>query len=870
MGILLHKVNRGNLIDALAKVVGSRDVLASPRDLVAYSYDATGKRYLPDVVVFPASVGEVSGVMKIAHRHRVPVVPRGAGTNLTGGTLASRGGIILELSRLNHILDIDTAQRRAIVEPGVVNLDLQKALEPLGFMYAPDPASQKSCTLGGNVGEDAGGPHCLKYGVTSNHVCGLEVVLFDGQVVQVGSPVAESCGYDLLGPLVGSEGTLGVATKLALRITRLPESFRTMLAVFETLEAAGQCVSDIIAAGIIPGALELMDAPVIRAVEASGPAGYPLDAEAVLLIELDGMEDGLEQEAGQVAEICHRNSAREVRLAHSAAERERLWQGRRGAFGAVARLRPSYSVQDATVPRTKVLPMLQEVRRIAQKYGLLIGNVAHAGDGNLHPLAMFDNRDAEERARVEEAGKEVMAACVGLGGTLSGEHGIGLEKKDSMPLMFSPSELRLMRRVKAVFDPEGILNPGKVLPQDEAAPAKVTDNVAISKSALDKTGSLHDELVQILGPDNVIVNADALIAYSVDGRPPTLVVFPAHTDHICQVVRACNRYDVSLIPWGNGSKQALGSPLAKAGVILSMKHINRLLELDAGNLTAEVEAGMGHAELQRQLARQSLWFPLEPDDVESATMGGSLAANSSGPGRLAHGTARDLVLGVTVVTPQGEVIRAGGKTVKNVAGYDLRKLFLGSWGTLGVITSAILRLSYLPADHKTLLLRFSAMEDVCQMVRQVSGSILQPESMELIDSTANGGPGLGAGFDLREGELLLLTGIGGSSPVVERHIAEMRALGEANGAREVTVLDGNREKEAWDTQRSIQLSSLRSGQGMVRGKAVVLLPEMEAMFREIRETARKHKLRAGITGHAGNGILYSHFFPGGYSFGGAE
>ncbi len=847
-------MNKKNLAKALAKAVGPGNVLASPQDLIAYSYDATGRRFLPDVVVFPDSTTEVSAITKIALRERVPVVVRGAGTNLTGGTVPCQGGIILELSHLNRILDIDTARHRAVVEPGVVNLDLQNALKSLGFMFAPDPASQKVSTLGGNLGEDAGGPHCLKYGVTHNHICSVDIVLADGSVVQVGTPTDDGYGYDLLGPVVGSEGTLGIVTKLVLRIMRLPESFQTMLVIFETLEDAGQTVSDIIAAGIIPGALEVMDNPVIRAVEASVHAGYPLDAEALLLIELDGLKEGMEQQTERITEICHANNAPEVRLARTAAERELLWAGRRGAFGAVARVRPAYSCQDTTVPRSKLVPMLREVSKIAEKYQLLIGNVFHAGDGNFHPLIMFDNRDPEESHRVEKAGKEILAACIPLEGTISGEHGIGLEKQDSMSLLFSDSELALMHRVKNVFDPEGILNPGKIFPKERPVEPGGTETISVPE----QSRNLYDELVETFGSDNVLANSQELVAYQIDERLPSLVVFPSHTNHICQVVKAANREGTPLIPWGNGSKQAMGLPPAKMGIVLSLKHMNRLLELDAPNLTVKVEAGINHAELQRKLAKHGLYFPLEPADMESATIGGSLATNSSGPGRLAYGTSRDLVLGVTVVTPLGEVIRAGGKTMKNVAGYDMRKLFLGSWGTLGAITEAILKLSYLPEARKTMLLRFSDIEGVLQIVRYISNSFLRPESMELIDTQAAQSLEDELGFKLQKDELLLLVGTAGSREEVERHIAEFRALAEANNAQNFSVLSRAEEKKTWASQRRTRL---HLAPGMIKGKAVVPIHKIGDMFQEIKKAAAGYRLQVGITGHVGSGILYPGFLP---------
>jgi len=843
------------LVKAMAKVVGAENVLAAPRDLVTYSYDATGKRSLPDAVVFANDTAEVSAIIKVAYRERVPVVARGAGTNLSGGTIPSQGGIILELSRLNHILEIDTAQQRAVVEPGVVNLDLQNVLRPLGFMYAPDPASQKTATLGGNLGEDAGGPHCLRYGVTHNHIFSLELVLANGEVVQVGTPTDDSYGYDFPGLIVGSEGTLGVATRLVLRIMHLPESFQTMLAIFETLESAFQCASDIIAAGIVPGALELLDAPVIRAVEDTVHAGYPLDAEAVLLIELDVLQDVVARQTEQIMAICRRDNAREVRLSHTAAERDTMWSGRRGAFGAVARVRPAYACHDATVPRSKLVPMLHEVGKIAEKYGLLIGHVAHAGDGNFHPLIMFDNRDPEESQRVEKAGTEILAAGVALGGTITGEHGIGLEKQDSLPLMFDHTELALMRQVKNVFDAAGILNPGKIIPPEKAMPVETGRDKSTTASQEQNKGC-HAELVATVGRDNIIADQQELRAYRIDDRLPTLAVSPATADHICQVVRAANRDEIPVIPWGNGSKQAQGLPLIRTGIILSLKRMNRLLELDAANLTVEVEAGISHAELQKELARHGLYFPLEPEDMAAATIGGSLATNSSGPGRLAHGTARDLVLGVTVVTPRGEAIHAGIKTMKNVAGYDMRKLFIGSWGTLGVITKAILKLSRLPEDHSTLLLTFSSIRDALRVTRDISNSVLRPESMELIDAkAARLEPG--DDFELQEEELLLLIKIAGSREEVRRHLADIQTLAEANNTRAINISSGAEEESAWASQRQVQQYSAPD---MVRGKAAVPIDKIGDMFQEIEKTAARHQLQAAITGRAGSGILYPRLF----------
>jgi len=462
-------MTREELIQELAKIVGREDVFASRRDLLVYEYDSTPDIFEPEVVVFPSGAAEASAVMKLARKEGMTVVPRGAGTNLSGGTLTLKGGIVLGASRMKRVLQVDTADERVVVEPGVVNLDLQNLLAPMGYLYAPDPASQKVSTLGGNVGENSGGPHCLKYGVTTNHVHGLEAVLPNGDIVHTGGPCEDSPGYDLTGVIVASEGTMVFATSMTLRIMRVPEAIKTMLAIFDTLEDAGSAVSDIIAAGIIPATLEIMDKKVTEAVEASFHSGYPLDAEGVLIIELDGLKDGQERQAERILDICRKNHVRDIKIAKTSEERNALWAGRKGAFGAVARISPSYSVQDGTVPRTRLSETLRRVVEIAEKHHVTVGNVAHAGDGNLHPLIMYNPKDPEEVERVHKAGKDILKLCVEMGGTLTGEHGIGIEKQDSMPLIFNDAEVENMALVKRAFDPGNMLNPDKILPVKQVA-----------------------------------------------------------------------------------------------------------------------------------------------------------------------------------------------------------------------------------------------------------------------------------------------------------------------------------------------------------------------------------------------------------------
>ncbi len=453
-----------NPISELRSIVGPGNVLDGAVDLQTYEYDAYLERSLPRAVVFVESTAQVSAVVSLLARLGMPFVPRGGGTNISGGAIPLRDAVVLEMGRMNRILEIDLPNQRMVVQPGIFNLDISTALSPLGYYYAPDPASQKACTLGGNIAENAGGPHCFKYGVTSNHVLGIEVVLPDGQVVWLGDKCADGPGLDLRGVFIGSEGTLGVATAAILRVLRKPEAVRTLLAVCDSIEQGGEVVSAIVAAGLIPATLEMMDNCTINAVEDGMACGFPREAAAVLLIELDGLEDGLDEMAERIVAICRDSGVMDVRIAGDEYERAALWRGRKGAFGAISRLAPNYLVADGTVPRTRLPEALRRVAEIGHKYGLQVASVFHAGDGNLHPLLLFDSRKAEDRARVMAAGMEVLEVCVDLGGTVSGEHGIGVEKLEAMSLVFGPDDLRAQAFIKQAFDPRDLCNPGKVLP----------------------------------------------------------------------------------------------------------------------------------------------------------------------------------------------------------------------------------------------------------------------------------------------------------------------------------------------------------------------------------------------------------------------
>jgi glycolate oxidase len=454
-----------NLIDSLRSLLGLDAVLTTPGDLLVYECDGyTIEKNKPDVVVFPTSTEQVVAIVKLCNHHGVPFLPRGAGTSLAGGCLPVGGGVMIALTRMKRILAVNARDRYAVVEPGVINLWLTNHLKPLGFHFAPDPSSQGACTIGGNVATNSGGPHTLKYGVTVNHVLGVELVLPDGTVVVTGGPAPDAPGYDLTGVIVGSEGTFGVVTKIWVRITRNPAAYRTLLGVFESVDDATNTISDIIGAGIIPAALEMMDKLILEAVEAAFRFGFPLDAGAVLIMEVDGLEAGLDADAERITAIAMKNRAREVRRARNDAERLLLWKCRKQAFGAVGRLAPSYCTQDGVVPRTKLPEILRAIQRIGARHQLRIANVFHAGDGNIHPILLFDERDAEQVQRVLSASHEILDECLRCGGSVTGEHGIGVEKLDFMPKMFSPEDLSTMLSLRRAFNPDGVCSPAKMLP----------------------------------------------------------------------------------------------------------------------------------------------------------------------------------------------------------------------------------------------------------------------------------------------------------------------------------------------------------------------------------------------------------------------
>ena len=650
-----------SFIREMEDIVGKENVSVSRANAELYSYDASLARGKPGVVVFPADSQEVAQVVRAAHRSNVPFVPRGFGTNLSGGTIVTVEGLVVCLSRLNRILGIYPESRYAVVQPGVTNLELQDALATIGFFYAPDPASQKVSTIGGNAGENSGGPRCLKYGVTTNHILGMEMIMPDGEVYRTSGAALDPPGYDLRGAVVGGEGTLGVVTEITVRILPLSESIITMLATYDSIADAARSVSDIISAGILPTTLEMMDAMIIKAVEDSYACGYPRDAAAVLIIEVEGPTAGLKEQAKRIQEICMQTNCREIQEAKDNQERNLLWQGRRGAFGAVARLAPNYLVNDATVPRTKLPEALARVAEITDKYNCEHGNVFHAGDGNLHPLLLFDSRDTDQLHRVEKAGWEIMEACVKLGGTISGEHGIGLEKQEAMRMVFSEDDFRAQRALKRAFDPANILNPGKVIPppkddNQDGEPAEPT----LSEQVRGASGN----------------GAQA---------------------EIREKIKAASSQNKALLPVGSGTFSKFGNLSDRDTQALSSLSLANVIEYDPPNQVITVGAGMSLTALQEHLKPNNQWLPVRPPFFKpSSTIGSLVAMASCGPERMAYGAPRDLLLGLRYIDSRGRMITAGGRVVKNVAGYDMTRLITGSAGTLGFISEATWRVSTMP------------------------------------------------------------------------------------------------------------------------------------------------------------------------------
>jgi D-lactate dehydrogenase (cytochrome) len=659
---------------------------------------------------------------------------------------------VIELARLRQILKIDTENRLAIVQPGVVNLHVSRAVARYGLYYVPDPSSQPTCTIGGNIAEGAGGIHCLKYGTTTDHVLGCKVVLAGGEIVELGGSGVEAEGYDVLGTFIGSEGTFGIATEATLRLVQTPPVVRTLLAEFGEVNNASHAVSAIIAAGVMPAALEMMDREIIRAVEASVfAAGLPPDAGAALLIELDGIEAGIDDVAERVTDICMEFGARSCRAARDEDERKKLWAARKGAFGAIGRISPDSMIQDAVVPRSRLPEVLSAAYEIAGKYELRIANVFHAGDGNLHPLICFDSRFPDQVKRVKEAGRELMQVCVAAGGTITGEHGVGLDKRELLPLIFSDSDMSAMLRVRAAFDPLGLCNPGKIIPMlrgcgegravgetltiehpTNGSPVRVSPVITPRTRSSFKIDAAAQALGAIVGFDGVTAFPHVDLALT----PGSLLVLPASTEEVVEIVKLAANERWTIAPAGN-TRWLNKRYESKANLVVTTRRLNCIVEHEPADLIAIAEAGVTLSSFNEQLAVNGQWLPLDPPDDGWSTLGGVVAKGQGGNQQFGYGGPRGSVIGMRVVLGDGNVINVGGRVVKNVAGYDLSKLFTGSCGTLGLITRLNFKLRPRPNQEQTVVIVGEKYE-LIDTARSLMAAKLFPVGIELTSrSTAN-------------------------------------------------------------------------------------------------------------------------------------
>jgi glycolate oxidase subunit GlcD len=795
-----------NIIKKLRDVVGLESVLSEPDELLVYECDGLPQhKYRPRAVVFPSTTEETSAIMRILAEGRVPFTPRGAGTGLSGGALALNQGVVVELARMRRILEIDEINRTAVVQPGVVNLHVSRAVAQLGLHYVPDPSSQPTCTIGGNIAESAGGIHCLKYGTTTDHVLGLRVVLAGGEIVDLGGGAAEQPGYDLRGVFIGSEGTFGIATEATLRLVPIAPAVRTMLAEFAQVNKASHAVSAIIAAGVMPAALEMMDQEIIRAVEASVfAAGLPLDVGAALLIELDGIEAGIDEEAERVRSICLQYGARDCRLARDENERKKLWAARKGAFGAIGRISPDSMIQDAVVPRSRLPEVLDAAYEIAGRYQLRIANVFHAGDGNLHPLICFDSRFPEEVLRVKEAGRELMETCVRAGGSITGEHGVGYDKRELLSLIFSEADMETMLRVRAAFDPTGLCNPGKIIPllrgcgearalsePEASATGPSLESNTLSRPQASATGPnissnvLSGPGASATGP-NISSHIPSPPSHTIDPAqlasivgesnisqspisPAQLVVIPGSFGEVCEVMKLATSKRWTVLPAGAMTWLDAGQPPSRADILLSTRRLNRIIEHEPADLVAVAEAGVTLNAFNSALAENGQWLPLDPPCGARATLGGVVATGLGGAQQFGYGAPRSHVIGMKVVRADGTLVKAGGRVVKNVAGYDLCKLFTGSHGTFGVIVEVNFKLRPLPFKTSTTMI-LGTRDSLLTVAQRVIKLRLFPVAIELLSPLMSEELGWSDG----KSHLLLIRFAGSATAVA----AQIKAAGE--------------------------------------------------------------------------------------------
>ncbi len=745
-------------------------LIVDPVELITYEVDAGIDRGRPDGVVLPENVDEVVRAVRWAAARGIPIIARGAGTGLSGGAIAPHGGIVIEFSRMDRIRGLDPRARRAVVEPGVLNQALDAAAASHGLYYPPDPASGRASTVGGNVAENAGGPHCFKYGVTTNYITGMEVVLADGRVLRLGGSALDYPEYDFCGLITGSEGTLALVTEVTVRLVRRPPGVKTLMVAFESVEQAGKAVSAVVAAGLVPATLEMMDQNIMRIVEDYAHPGLPVEAGASLIVEVDGYPEALDEQIERVASILEAHGGFDLRIARTEAERGQIWLGRKSAAGAMSRLAPAYYLVDVTVPRSRLADMLATVNRICANHGLSVGYVFHAGDGNLHPLILFDPQNEDMVRRILAAGKEIIEACIGMDGSITGEHGVGTEKRDYMPLMYSPEELSAMLDIKAVFDPKGLLNPGKVFPDQVPTP---------------RTAAPCPHVPPFIAPTSVSEAASIFAALTQSGQHARITT--SKTD----------------------------AP-SHEGVLISTTQLRGISSFSGDDFSITVAAGTPLSEVQEFLRAHNMLLPLAAAHP-TTSVGHIVATNTNAPLRLRYGGVRDLVLAMTVALPDGRIIRAGRPVVKNVAGYDLPKVFVGSWGTLGLIGEITFRVNPIPPARRSLALIVPGMKEAIfwaeeALLRALIASALVVFTARLLD------PG-------NSDEWMVIYTAEGHPREVEAELSQVRSLWPEN-TQDVDVSGTDMwaqflavEQGGWLVRAGLPPASLGDGVLQLRGLA---------------------------------------------------
>ncbi len=858
-----HVAPADGLVAALCQALGSHAVVTSLDALRTYDADASMiVACIPDLVAVPATLEQAATAVRLALQAGYPIVARGAGTGIAGGAVPVRRGLVLSFARMEQIEQVETRSRFAVVQAGVVNAELNAYLAPLGFQFAPDPSSQRASTIGGNLGTNAGGPHCLKYGVTTNHILAVELVRPDGTLVWTGDGVAEASGYDLTGVIVGSEGTFGPVTRAIVRLTPLPEANRVVLALFPSVIAASAAVSAVIAAGSLPTSLEVMDHNGIRAVNGAYGLGLPeAEGTTLLIIEVDGVEDGLDDLLEQILQICRDQGAFELRPARTPVEQARVWAARKAFAGAIGRLAPAYLLVDTSVPRTRLPLMMEHVERLRQEYGMEVCNVFHAGDGNLHPLVLYDPRDADQTHRAHAIAEAVLALSIEQGGVISGEHGIGLEKQDFLPLLMSLADLQLHAAVFAVFNPTNQFNPAKIFPTampplDLAAQRRARLHAAREPQL--PVAALADTLRQLLGS-----------AY-VSAHDAQVTIQPGTVEELAASVAVCYRAGVAVVPLGGGTPPELDHTSTDVQVVILTQRLTRVCTYAPDDLTIGVEAGMTLAALRRLLATNGQQLPLDVAGAEQATLGGLVAAAVDGPRRTGYGTLRDWVLGMTVVEADGTLVRLGAQVVKNVSGYDLPKLFVGSRGTLGIIATVSLKVFPQPPTTATLVLTCPDRASAFALVDHLAASRLQPTAVEYVEAFQAAAaavslqvpehiPTIEAGSPSSQTVLsplpLLYIRAEGHPAAVERHLREL-ALMAGSSLMVSQHLEGEAESALW--HELIALDSAGSDPHTARIRLAVPPADLCEAVEDAGQLAVQCRLGLRLNARALNGVAYLH------------